>query len=57
MAEGRVGGPPGEVRGVGEVRYRCAGCGLTSAPEEQIVIDGRSYHPEHRPKGDKASGR
>lgn len=56
MAEARVSLPKPEVRGVGHVLYRCATCGQTSEPEEQTIVDGKSYHPEHRPQED-ASGR
>ncbi len=50
MTNVRLALPKPEVRGVGHVLYRCAGCGETSEPETQVVIDGRSYHPEHTPK-------
>lgn len=44
--------PKPEVRGVGAVLYRCADCGELLPPEAAVVIDGRSYHPDHAPETD-----
>lgn len=52
MTNVRLALPKPEVKGVGHVLYRCAGCGATSEPTTQVVIDGRSYHPEHIPPED-----
>lgn len=57
MSNVRLALPKPEIRGVGTVLYRCAGCGAASEPETQVVIDGRSYHPEHLPKEEAPRGR
>ena len=44
--------PKSEVRGVGRVTYRCAGCGESLEPEDAMVVDGHSYHPDHLPEPD-----
>ena len=41
--------PKAEIRGVGHVWYRCADCGSLMEPEDAVVIEGKSYHPEHAP--------
>ena len=48
--------PKPEVRGVGHVRYRCATCGELMEPEAAVVVDARSYHPDHAPK-ERTDGR
>jgi hypothetical protein len=47
MADDRVQLPKPELRGVGHIQYRCADCGELMAPEAAVIVDGRSYHPDH----------
>ena len=42
--------PKPEVRGIGHVLYRCAKCDELMEPEEAVIADGRSYHPDHVPE-------
>lgn len=44
--------PKAEIRGVGRVLYRCAECGEQMEPEATVIVDGRSYHPDHVPETD-----
>ena len=50
MSDVRVALPKPEIRGVGRVQYRCAACGQLMEPEDSVIADGRSYHPEHAPE-------
>lgn len=44
--------PQPEVRGTGHVLYRCATCGQLMEPDEAVLQDGRSFHPDHTPEID-----
>jgi hypothetical protein len=44
--------PKAEIRGVGRVLYRCAKCDELMEPEAAVVVNGRSYHPDHAPETD-----
>lgn len=48
--------PKPEIRGVGQVLYRCADCGEQMPPEAAVIVDGRSYHPDHAPETDFTGG-
>lgn len=45
----RVNLPKPEIRGVGHVWYRCATCSELMEPEDALLVEGRSYHPDHAP--------
>ena len=49
--------PKPEIRGVGHVWYRCAECAELMEPEDAVVIEGKSYHPEHAPTEVAPDGR
>ena len=42
--------PKPEIRGVGHVQYRCSSCDELMEPEDAVIVDDRSYHPEHSPE-------
>lgn len=42
--------PKPEIRGVGRVLYRCDRCGETMEPADSVIVDGKSYHPDHQPE-------
>ena len=42
--------PKPEVRGVGHVLYRCADCGELMEPDGAVIVENRSYHPDHVPE-------
>ena len=42
--------PKPEVRGVGHVLYRCATCGEQMEPEDSVIVNDLSYHPDHAPE-------
>jgi hypothetical protein len=42
--------PKPEIKGSGEVLYRCAECGELMLPESAVIIDGQSFHPTHVPE-------
>ena len=42
--------PKPEIRGEGRVRYRCADCDELMEPEDAVLVEGRSYHPDHAPQ-------
>lgn len=42
--------PKPEIRGVGHVQYRCASCDELMEPEVAVIVEGRSYHPDHTPE-------
>jgi hypothetical protein len=42
--------PRPKVDGIGRVLYRCAECGEQMEPEQAVIADGKSYHPEHLPE-------
>lgn len=44
--------PKPEIRGVGHVQYRCAGCGGLMDPEQAVIVNDLSYHPEHTPENE-----
>jgi hypothetical protein len=47
-AESRL--PKPEMRGTGHVQYRCADCGEMMEPEDALIVEGLSYHPDHVPE-------
>ena len=42
--------PKPEIRGFGHVLYRCADCGELMEPDAAVVVENRSYHPDHVPE-------
>jgi len=50
MAEGEALLPKPEIRGTGHVQYRCAFCEDLMEPEDAVVVNGLSYHPDHVPE-------
>lgn len=42
--------PKPEVRGEGRVLYRCADCGELMEPDTALILNDRSYHPDHLPE-------
>ena len=52
MTDVRVDLPKPEIRGEGRVLYRCASCGEQMEPEDAVIRNDRSYHPEHAPRED-----
>lgn len=48
MNEANVAKP--EVKGVGEIRYRCAACGELMPPDDAVIVADQSYHPDHQPE-------
>ena len=52
MTDVRVELPKPEIRGVGHILYRCAACGDLMEPELAVIVQDRSYHPDHSPEID-----
>lgn len=52
MADVRVALPKPEIKGIGHVLYRCAGCGELMEPTDAVIVADRSYHPAHLPEND-----
>lgn len=52
MAEAKALLPKPEIRGFGHVLYRCADCGELMEPDAAVVVENRSYHPDHVPEKD-----
>lgn len=42
--------PKPKVAGTGRVLYRCAACDQMMEPRDAVLVQGRSYHPEHVPE-------
>ena len=42
--------PRPKVDGIGRVLYRCATCGEQMEPERAVIVNAKSYHPEHLPE-------
>jgi hypothetical protein len=42
--------PKPEIRGVGQIQYRCAECGELMDPDQAVIVYDRSYHPDHVPE-------
>jgi hypothetical protein len=42
--------PKPEVRGVGQVLYRCADCGEMMEPKDAVIVNDLSYHLDHAPE-------
>lgn len=42
--------PVAEVQGIGSVLYRCERCGEMMNPQESVIRDEKSYHPDHAPE-------
>lgn len=39
-----------EVSAVADIQYRCKGCEGLMAPDDAVILDGVSWHPEHAPE-------
>lgn len=44
--------PKPEVRGEGRIQYRCADCGDLMEPDDAVLVNDKSYHPDHAPETD-----
>ena len=42
--------PKPEIRGVGHIQYRCSFCEELMEPEDAVIVNGLSYHPDHVPE-------
>lgn len=54
MTDVRLDLPKPEIRGTGEVLYRCAACDALMAPTAAVIVADLSYHPDHAPENDHA---
>ena len=54
MTDVRLDLPKPEIRGTGEVLYRCAACDELMPPAAAVIVNDRSYHIEHPPENDHA---
>jgi hypothetical protein len=50
MRTGDVDLPKPELRGEGQVLYRCAKCSELMDPADAVIASGKSYHPDHTPE-------
>lgn len=50
MTDGKPVLPKPEIRGVGQIQYRCAACGELMPPESAVIVNDLSYHPDHVPE-------